>query len=61
MTPGRALLVTRILQGVIFGLGGLCALSLRSGDWGFAILYAMLAIVAYLILTAEINLELEDE
>ena len=61
MPAKYALTASRVLQVAIFLLGGFCALSARDGQWGYALMYVLLAIVCYFILQLEVRIETEEE
>jgi hypothetical protein len=51
----------RLFQLAIFALGGLTFLAARDSDWGFAVLYALIAVICYLALTFELMIEEEED
>lgn len=49
------------MQCAIFLLGGACALSAKAGQWGWAVVYVVLALVCYRLMLVEVKFEVEDE
>lgn len=51
----------RILQVAIFCLGGLAFLSADDGQWTWAAVWTVLALVCYFALSAELVYDMEEE